>query len=252
LAFRVKTAGYYRLGFRYKQNAVINGESWRWLKIDGETPFKEAKTLRFPYDPQWSFYEFSAEDGQPYYLWLDAGEHELSLEVTLGEMAVYYERLSRIVQQLGDECIEIVKITGGTPDYNRDYELFRQIPDFNETLAACSDALATLVQDMQDFTGKRGNQYIAAMNNMKRVLDIMVERPYTAQHYVKDYYNNYSSLSSWSLRYEIDAAFHRLDTAGTGRGRIRKNGHRFFGFSFVWRTAFVLFLYTGLCADRNG
>jgi len=196
-SFRVKTAGYYRLGFRYKQNAVINGESWRWLKIDGETPFKEAKTLRFPYDPQWSFYEFSAEDGQPYYLWLDAGEHELSLEVTLGEMAVYYERLSRIVQQLGDEYIEIVKITGGTPDYNRDYELFRQIPDFNETLAACSDALATLVQDMQDFTGKRGNQYIAAMNNMKRVLDIMVERPYTAQHYVKDYYNNYSSLSSW-------------------------------------------------------
>lgn len=39
--FEVKESGYYSLGFRYRQSDVINAESWRWLKIDGKTPFSE-------------------------------------------------------------------------------------------------------------------------------------------------------------------------------------------------------------------
>jgi ABC-type glycerol-3-phosphate transport system substrate-binding protein len=35
------------------------------------------------------------------------------------------------------------------------------------------------------------------MNNMSRVLKVMVESPYLAHQYVTDYYTNYSSLSSW-------------------------------------------------------
>jgi len=50
---------------------------------------------------------------------------------------------------------------------------------------------------LKDFTGKRGSQYIAAINNMSRVLDTMIESPYIAHQYVTDYYTNYSSLSSW-------------------------------------------------------
>ena len=47
--FEVKTPGYYQFGAHYKQSDVVNGESWRWLKIDGKTPFTEAKGVRFSY-----------------------------------------------------------------------------------------------------------------------------------------------------------------------------------------------------------
>ena len=194
--FNVEEAGYYQLGARYKQSDVINGESWRWLKVDGETPFTEAKEMRFAYGTGWQYYEMG--DGEkPYYIWLDKGEHTISMEGTLGELAEYYDRMNKVVTTLGDMYLKIVMITGETVDVNRDYELFRQIPTFNDTLTECSKELESIVTDIQTLTGERGSQYIASMNNMKRVLNQMLKGPYIAHIYVKDYYNNYTTLSSW-------------------------------------------------------
>ena len=44
--FKVEKSGYYYINMRYKQSDLVNGESWRWLKIDGKTPFAEAKEIR--------------------------------------------------------------------------------------------------------------------------------------------------------------------------------------------------------------
>lgn len=194
--FNVKKTGYYKLGFRYRQSDVINAESWRWLKIDGKTPFEEAKGIRFPYCASWDFLEFSNND-KPYYFYLEKGDHTISLEVTLGSMSEYYYRLSEISEVLGNKYIEIVKITGATPDPNLDYELFNQIPDLNKEFENCAKKLDKLANDLKSFTGQRSSQYIAAMNNMSRILKIMVKNPYLAHQYVADYYSNYSSLSSW-------------------------------------------------------
>lgn len=195
--FYVEHAGYYQVGFRYKQSELINGESWRCMRIDGKIPFEEASQLRFPYDPRWQFRTFADADGEPYYIWLDAGEHQLSLEVTLGELAEHSSRLANVVQSIGDEYIKIVKITGESPDLNRDYELFAQIPGFNDMLDKHVEELEALAESMEELTGKRGSQYIAAINNMIRVLRTMRENPYAAQYYVADYYSNYTTLSSW-------------------------------------------------------
>lgn len=195
--FEVKASGYYKLAVRYKQADVVNGESLRWLKIDGKTPFEECKAIRFKYNPRWTLFNFADDKSEPYYFYLEEGKHEISLEVTMGGMSEYYRRLAQVTEALGDEYIGIVKITGDTPDANRDYELFNQIPDLNKRLGEYSEKLSGIVNDMQSFTGKLGSQYIAAMKNMIRVLDAMIDKPYTAHQYVKDYYTNYSTLSSW-------------------------------------------------------
>ncbi len=194
--FEVETAGYYKFGAHYKQNEVINGESWRWMKIDGKTPFEEAKGVRFAYDTQWKYYEFG--DGEKeYYIWLDKGTHTMSMSVTLGALADYYDRLNKITTSLGDMYLQIVMIASENPDVNRDYELFRQIPTFEQVLSDASVELRALVKDMQNLTGERGSQYIAAMNNMDRVINQMLDAPYIAHIYVSDYYSNYTTLSSW-------------------------------------------------------
>ena len=118
------------------------------------------------------------------YIWLDEGPHTISLEVTIAENAEYFERLSKVVQKLGDEYIKMVMITGESPDVNRDYELFNQIPGFTETLTACRDALDSLAEDMKAASGKRGTQSIASMQNMSRVLNAMLKSPYVAQQYI--------------------------------------------------------------------
>ena len=42
-----------------------------------------------------------------------------------------------------------------------------------------------------------GRILIAAMNNMDRVINQMLDAPYIAHIYVKDFYSNYTTLSSW-------------------------------------------------------
>lgn len=195
--FEVKQAGYYYFNMRYKQSELANDDSLRWLKIDGKTPFEEAKSLTFPYGSGWNYYTLGESEDAPYYLWLDKGPHTLSLEVTPGGKSEYFARLYDIVQTLGDEYIKIVMITSETPDANRSYELFNQIPDFNKTLSSCKDSLLRLAEDMKSASGKNSTQAIAAMENMARVLNSMIKSPYMAHQYVKDYYNNYTSLSSW-------------------------------------------------------
>ncbi|MBQ1262863.1 MAG: extracellular solute-binding protein [Oscillospiraceae bacterium] len=237
--FTVETAGYYQFSAHYKQSDVVNGDSWRWLKIDGKTPFEEAKTLNFSYDTQWQHYTFGAKEGKttnPYYIWLEAGTHTVSLEVTLAELADAYDRLFEIVEAIGDMYLQIVMITSETPDTNRSYELFRQIPTFNDTLKNCSDALRALVKDIQSSTGARGSQYIAAMNNMDRVLNQMLEAPYIAHIYVKDYYTNYTTLSSWlsemkKLPVTIDEM--RFTPAGQEADYKTTNFFQDFGFEVV-------------------
>lgn len=189
--------GLYKLGMMYKQDQIIDGLSYRHLRIDGYTPFKEAANIAFPYHVNWEFFEFADEDGDAYYFYLTKGEHQLSLTVTLGYTAEFYSRMKEVAEKLGDLYIDIVMITGESPDVNRDYELFKQIPDFTDTLTECHNELTALVGDIQTLTGERGSSYIAAIQNMDRVLKMMLDSLYTSHQYVKNYYSNYVTLSSW-------------------------------------------------------
>ena len=195
--FNVEKSGYYYFGFRYKQSELVNGVSWRKLKIDGQVPFDEASGFGFDFGTSWEYKTLGEDNKSPYYVWLEEGPHTLSLEVTVGPQSEFVKRLSEVVTRLGDEYIKIVMITGESPDVNRDYELFKQIKDFNKTLEECRDALDSIAADMKKMSGSKSTQSIAAIENMSRVLKQMLRSPYTAQHYVKDYYNNYTSVSSW-------------------------------------------------------
>ena len=195
--FNVETAGYYYLGFRYKQSELVNGVSWRKIKIDGKVPFSEANGIGFDFGTDWEYKTFEDDKNTPYYIWLDKGSHTISLEVTVGSQSEYVKKLSEVVARLGDEYIKIVMITGESPDVNRDYELFKQIKDFNKTLTECKTSLDSIAKDMKKISGSKSTQSIAAIENMSRVLNQMIKSPYVAQQYVKDYYNNYTSVSSW-------------------------------------------------------
>ena len=193
----VPESALYKLGIMCKQDQLVNGSSYRHLRIDGYTPFMEAAAIAVDYSTDWQFCEFSDSNGEPYLFYLEKGSHELSLSVTLGPQADLYSRLKNVAEELGDFYIDVVMITGESPDVNRDYELFKQIPDYYETLNNNYNELMALVEDVQSLTGENGSNYIAAMKNMARVIKQMSDNSYTAEEYVKDFYSNYVTLNSW-------------------------------------------------------
>lgn len=204
----VPADGLYNLGITFKQDQVVNGFSYRHLRIDDETPFAECTDLQFNYDTDWQNFKFG--NGEELYdFYLTKGPHKLSLSGTMGNLASSYYKLKTITSEIGSFYIEIVMITSESPDRNRDYELFRTVPQFNERLERYATDLRSLVSEMQRLSGEKGSSYIAAINNMARVLDSMRKEQFDAHLYVSDFYTQYTTLSSWL--YEMQAMALSID-----------------------------------------
>lgn len=192
--FEVKESGMYAFHIHYKQSGVVNGRVFRWMKLDGETPFKEAEEIAFQYGTSWEWKTLGEE--KPYEFYLEKGTHTLTLGVTLSKMADYYKELNEIVSVLGDEYLKISMITGDSPDQARDYELFKQIPEMESVFTECVERLEVLAKDMKSMSESSSTQYVSSINSMNRVLKEMLNRKYLAHTYKKDFYDQYCSLSS--------------------------------------------------------
>ena len=205
--FEVKEAGLYKLGFAYKQSTVTNGQTYRWLKIDGKTPFEEASHVAFPYGTGWAFQHLGTkneegEDQDPYLVYLEPGKHTISLAVTLGDVAEVFARLETIVNSLGDLYLDMVMITGESPDANRDYELHKQVPGFVETLTTNYEQLTKLGEEIGTTLQVNG-ELKGAVNNMARIVDAMRNSLYEAHLQITTYYSAHQTLSAWL--YDITA-----------------------------------------------
>lgn len=188
--------GLYNLGISFKQNFVNNGEVYRWLKIDGKTPFAEAAALAFSYANEWQFTKFKYQNGEDFLFYLTKGKHTLSLSVTLADVAEVFKQLDEIITPLGNLYLDMVMITGETPDANRDYELHKQIPGFVDTLKAIEKDINALVKDIEN--GLRVNGELSgALKNMARILNKMYTSLYEAHLQIPAYYSAQQTLSSW-------------------------------------------------------
>ncbi len=192
--FECEKSGYYSLGFKYRQDTIINGVSYRHLKIDGKTPFEEAKRVKFAYDPSWNYFEYGEE--KPYLVKLDKGEHTLSLSVTAGELSSVYASLKDVVASLGDLYIDITMIVGETVDNYRSYELFNQIPDFNDRLDSNIKSLKALVELIEKVQEADSGSLVSNLVSAIETLELMRDKPYSAHRYKSSYYTAYTNLSA--------------------------------------------------------
>ncbi len=187
--------GLYKVAFRFRQDQVINGNSFRSLKIDGKSPFTEAEQISFYYGGNWKFQEFKVGD-ETAYIYLTKGKHEVSLTVTLGGFGEISRELNDITYELSDLYLKIRMITGDNIDTGRSYEFFEQIPGFNDTLTRNIERLEGLCAKITEITGETSGTYISTIQNMVRVMKDLYENPYTAQKYVSTYYDNYCSVAA--------------------------------------------------------
>lgn len=192
----IKTAGYYQLGFSYRQSAVINGSTYRTLTVDGKQPFSEADEIGFSYTTDWENKIFSDTEEVPYLIYLEAGEHEIELAATPGPIVEISTILKDTVSKLGNLYMSITKITGDTPDNYRDYALFNAIPEMEQQVKECVAQLKEASALLEKLAGNEGSSYDSTIKAMEQVLVKMLDNKYTAHRYVSDYYSKYCSLAS--------------------------------------------------------
>ena len=216
-SFSVKTSGYYSFAAMYRQNINLGAISYRSLKIDGKSPFEEAKRMKFKYSASWRYYSFG--DKEPYLFWIDAGEHTLSLSVTSGEMADIYAELQDVTSAMGDLYIDITMLVGETVDTYRSYELFNQIPDYDSRMNYCLATLKGISDKIEKLQEKTGGSAVSTVNGACEIFEKMLAKPYSAHKYKTAFYNAYTNLGALlgtvaDMPLDIDRIYLIGDSAG--------------------------------------
>lgn len=140
---QVDAAGYYYLAFDYQQSAKSNFTVYRNLYIDGAIPTAGCENISFPYSGSYERKELEVP------VYLTAGAHELTLEVSLAPYGDAVTILDAIVTQINDLALSVNKITGGNTSKYRDFDLeeydlniAQNLNDWADTVEAVYEILA--------------------------------------------------------------------------------------------------------------
>ncbi|WP_309123495.1 extracellular solute-binding protein [Paenibacillus sp.] len=173
--FKVEEDGLYKIVARFKQQLLAGMYVNRKVLIDGKVPFQEAEAVRFNYGNRWQAQALG--DGErEYAFYLEAGEHELTLQVTLGDLADVLQRVDDSLFELNAAYRQILMITGSEPDLYRDYDFKKLIPDAIASMAENAEELRRISAEMEAFTGQKGEQTVL-LDKIAFQLEQMVEDP---------------------------------------------------------------------------
>lgn len=199
--FSVEAPGWYQVSFRARQDVTRGMNSGRILRIDGEIPFKEAELVRFPFANDWQLLTLGDGNGEAAAIYLEGGEHTISLEATTEEISDVLRELQRAITELNGWYREIIMVTGSNPDADRqvvdaerDYNLDQKIPGLIEGFESLKDRLE-LLQNRIDEIGGTGN----AANFISEVtyqLEMFIDKPYRIPTRLSQFSGNISSLAS--------------------------------------------------------
>lgn len=196
--FEVPEDGWYKIGARYHQNEVKGSFVSRKLELDGEVPFKEMNAVRFPYALKWDITELGEETGKPYLFYLTKGEHELKLEVTLGDIAPSVQSVQQMVYDLNQIYRKIVMITGVNPDVYRDYEIEKSVPGLLEQFQELSGHMKDEANRLDQLSGQ-ANAGSRTLKLLALQLNGFIDRPDQIPKRLENYKTNITAVADWML-----------------------------------------------------
>jgi ABC-type glycerol-3-phosphate transport system substrate-binding protein len=201
----VPADGFYTITPRFLQSFAEGMYVTREMKIDGETPFAEAKTLRFKYSDEWQLLpltdgEIDEKTGKERALefYLTKGKHEIEMWVVLGDMAEILNTVETSLSHINECYLQILMLTGSEPDEYRDYQFARLMPDVLKGMAAESKILYEVSAQLEAINGTKGSDSVT-LDNVALLLDRMSsDEDLIAPNFseLKDYIGN---LGTWIM-----------------------------------------------------
>ena len=198
----VTDAGYYKIGIKARQNKLRGLYTNRRLYIDGKVPNDKLAQVKFDYDDDWIMVTPLDDNGDPVYVYLDAGKHELSLEVIPGEIGNAMRYLDNIVYTANQYYMQILMITGPSPDKYTDYYVHREIPELTLEFQNMASQLLGVEAEIEGLANQKGTE-AAALERLATVLQKGADKPNKIPDMISNgsIKDNVSSVSSWMRQY---------------------------------------------------
>ncbi len=175
--FSVPTEGLYKIPLHILPNYSGGVPINRQIRIDGKVPFSEFLEYRIPYNPKWITHVLCDRNDNPYLVYLEEGEHTISMTNKLGvqkDSVIILQKLSLMVLELNKK---IITITGGTPDLNLDYELDKKIPGLIDDFKYLISELNLVVLNLENLSEK--SPFIVNLLKMRqKQIQEIIENPF--------------------------------------------------------------------------
>lgn len=195
--FTVPESGLYKIAIKGKQNELRGFYANRRLYIDGEVPFQEADAIAFPHSSSYQMKVVGeTETGMPHLFFLEAGEHELKLEVVIGDLVKYIQQAKNDLYDLTSLYRQILMITSRNPDPLRSYQLERQIPNLLDDLYRLIDSFTDIQNHFQAYTGETGG-HSSVLTTIIVMLERMADRPDRIPNVISEFRDNIGLLGQW-------------------------------------------------------
>ena len=203
----VPQSGFYNIVLRFKQSVLEGTFSSRTLrvKLAGEdeavVPFEEAYNLQFNYNDDWQVKGLNSgkgDDGKVriYRIYLKEGKNDIEFEASFGNMANILKRVSQSLTTVNDIYIKILRITGATPDSNRDYGFYDLMRDDVEELTKQSEELFKLAKEFEEITGTAGS-HSKTLETVARLLKKMGAKESNIAKNLGNLKSNLGTLGTW-------------------------------------------------------
>ncbi len=189
--FKVGSSGMYDIVSRFRQDVLDGMYTCRSMYLYSEgvnpgslgyyngAPFAEALKLIYNYNDNWQVTQMSAgvtDDAgniENYSVYLEKDVvYTIRLEVTLGKMGEVVRDVEDILNTINQGYLEIIKLTGITPDKYRDYGFSQVMPDVMVSLVRSAKKLNTLADTLTEIAGEKSSN-VATLEKVARLLDEM-------------------------------------------------------------------------------
>lgn len=152
--FEAEADGLYDLSFRYLQNASANMPVYRRIAVDGAVPYSELSEVMFPQTESGEYANFTVEiNGKPAKIYLTKGRHTISLQVTMGPLKEKYNEISEVMQRLNKVGMDLKKLTAGSTDANRTWDINAYLPYVVPELESCADKIDEIYSALEEIGG---------------------------------------------------------------------------------------------------
>jgi ABC-type glycerol-3-phosphate transport system substrate-binding protein len=179
--FDVSESGYYKIGLRALQNRFSQKASFRTIRIDGEVPFREWLTYRFPYHSDWQKVVLSDDTGEPFLVYLEQGKHTLSIALTHAAVSPIVRGIENLSALLRNIEQDLSSMTSGQTDRNRTWKIDRDLPGLREQLEQAASNLDALAAGMEEVNGRKDSAsegFRSSAGDIRSLLRVPDEIPY--------------------------------------------------------------------------
>ncbi len=222
--FSVSHSGMYSFAARFKQDLLDGMSTSRVLYLysdetlkEGDDgyyngiPFDEATRLKFNYDDSWqAAYLSDGKTDFEFYFEKDV-VYTMKLEVSLGSMGEVVSRVQNALDSINSDYLDILKVTGTSPDAQKDYDFYRTLPktmgdmyeQYEEILGKDgeggkkADGTLSIVGQINEGTENEKSSMTATLETVALLLEEMSTDQDQVANNLEQLKSNIGSLGTW-------------------------------------------------------